>query len=94
MLVAVAAQIIADAVARRRSYVVTYNAAVYALAGAAAGGAAAIVADGRGVGDIVVRTLAAAAAFYVVDVGLVSLVVARSTHVPALRFCADRRRRP
>jgi diguanylate cyclase (GGDEF)-like protein len=86
VLVAVAAQIIADAVARRRSYVVTYNAAVYALAGAAAGGAAAIVADGRGVGDIVVRTLAAAAAFYVVDVGLVSLVVARSTHVPALRF--------
>jgi diguanylate cyclase (GGDEF)-like protein len=67
---------------RRRGPIrIAYNSSVYALA-AAAGGAAAAATAGLPLDYMVVQTPAAAAAFYTVDLVLVSLVVARAGHEP------------
>jgi signal transduction histidine kinase len=64
--------------ARRRELIrVTYNTAVYALAGIAAGTAADAV-QGSGLGQLAAATLVAGLAFYAVDIVLVAGVVARS----------------
>jgi signal transduction histidine kinase len=57
---------------RKRTLQFLFNTALYALSGAAAGGMAAIVAPRYA------AVLAGAAAFYVVDVGLLSAVIARA----------------
>jgi diguanylate cyclase (GGDEF)-like protein len=67
---------------RRRGPIrIAYNSSVYALA-AAAGGAAAAAVAGLPLDQMVLQTPAAAAAFYTVDLVLVSLVVARAGHEP------------
>jgi signal transduction histidine kinase len=67
-------------IGRRRSPTVTrmtFNGAMYALAGIAAGGAATAVDDGTLLG-VVVGAIVAAAGFYVVDISLLAMVVSRS----------------
>jgi diguanylate cyclase (GGDEF)-like protein len=72
-------QLTVEASRRRAPIRVAYNSSVYALAAAAAGAAAA--AFGRlPVDHMLVETPAAAAAFYAVDLVLVALVVARTSH--------------
>jgi diguanylate cyclase (GGDEF)-like protein len=68
-------QLTVEAGRRRPAVRIAYNSSVYALA-AAAGGAAAAAAGS----PVLVQTTAAAAAFYAVDLGLVALVVARTSH--------------
>jgi signal transduction histidine kinase len=64
--------------ARRRELIRSaYNTAVYALAGLAAGTAAAAV-NGSGVGALATATVVASLAFYTVDIALVAAVVASS----------------
>jgi signal transduction histidine kinase len=77
-LVAAATMVVVEVGRRRLPSRVTYNTALYALAGAAAG----LTADafaGDGLLRVVAAVLLGAAAFYVVDLSLLALVVARST---------------
>jgi signal transduction histidine kinase len=68
-------------VARRRpASRVSFNASLYALAAAVAGGAASLV-DGGGVGALALRAALASAGFYVVDIALLAAVIARATRV-------------
>jgi signal transduction histidine kinase len=73
---------------RRRPFSrVAFNSGVYVLAGMAAGGAAAALDDGRLLG-LALGAIAAAVAFYLVDISLLTAVVTRSRGVtfgPALR---------
>ena len=72
-------QLTVEAGRRRAPIRVAYNSSVYALAATAAGAAAG--AFGRlPVDHMLIETPAAAAAFYMVDLVLVALVVARSSH--------------
>ena len=64
---------------RRETARLAYNSAVYALSGAAAGGAASIVHDGESVVALLGAVMLASAAFYAVNVVLIAAVVARST---------------
>jgi signal transduction histidine kinase len=64
---------------------VLYNAALYALSAAAAGAAASAVGDSS-LSSLALGTLAAASAFYLVDVSLLGAVVARSSREPVLQF--------
>lgn len=64
---------------------VTYNAALYALSAAAAGAAAGAVGDSS-LGRLALGTLAAACAFYVVDLGVLAPVASRSTQERVLEF--------
>jgi diguanylate cyclase (GGDEF)-like protein/putative nucleotidyltransferase with HDIG domain len=76
-------QLMVEAGRRRPAMRVAYNSSVYALAAAAGGAAAALVGS-----HVLVQTTAAAAAFYAVDLALVALVVARTSHerfAPLLR---------
>ena len=71
---------------RRRPFSrVSYNSALYALAAAAAGAAAGLVGDSS-LTALAVGTLAAACAFYLVDVSLLGAVVSRSTGESLLTF--------
>jgi diguanylate cyclase (GGDEF)-like protein len=72
-------QLTVEAGRRRAPIRVAYNSSVYALAAAAAGAAAAALAR-LPVDHMLIETPAAAAAFYMVDLVLVALVVARSSH--------------
>ena len=65
-----------------------YNSAVYALAGAAAGGAATFAHQSAGVGSLLVAVLLASSAFYAVNVTLIAAIVGRSASRPALRLLA------
>jgi diguanylate cyclase (GGDEF)-like protein len=72
---------------RRPLIRLVYNGATYSLGGAAAGGAAAFV--GRsGVTGLVLGVLAASVAFYVVNIVLVTAVIARWAREPFLRLLA------
>jgi signal transduction histidine kinase len=77
-LVAVAAMTTVEIVHRKPPSRISYNAALYALAAAAAGGAASALPGDR-VGDLVVDALLASAAFYLVDIALLSAIVARTS---------------
>ena len=66
---------------RRPAVRIAYNSSVYALAAAASGASAAAVGLSR-FDDVLVQTTAAAAAFYAVDLALVTLVVARTGDEP------------
>jgi diguanylate cyclase (GGDEF)-like protein/putative nucleotidyltransferase with HDIG domain len=77
VIVAFVAQVAVE-IGRGRDFSrVAYNGGVYALA-AAATAAAGLLGDQAGFGWLAVETLVAAAAFYVVDLVLVALVVSRS----------------
>jgi signal transduction histidine kinase len=79
--VAALAMVSVEAARRRGLTRIAYNGAVYALAGLAAGGAAAAL-MGDDLSRLVPATLAAAAAFYAVNIGLIAAVVARSVGEP------------
>jgi diguanylate cyclase (GGDEF)-like protein len=77
-----------EVVQRRPAIRLAYNSAVYALAGGAAGGVAALAADQDGIGRLFVQVLLAAAAFYVVNVLLTAGIIARwssESFLPLLR---------
>ena len=74
-------QLTVEAGRRRPPVRVAYNSSVYALA-AAAGGAVATAIGRMPLDRALIATPAAAAAFYAVDLVLVALVVARSSHEP------------
>jgi signal transduction histidine kinase len=76
-LVAFVAMAIVEVARQKPPTRTAYNTSVYALAGFAAGAAADAV-EAPGVPRLVVTTLVACAAFYVVDITLLSAVVARS----------------
>jgi diguanylate cyclase (GGDEF)-like protein/putative nucleotidyltransferase with HDIG domain len=85
VIVAFVAQVAVE-IGRRRDFSrVAYNGGVYALA-AAATAAAGLLGDHEGFGWLAVETLVAAAAFYVVDLVLVALVVSRSAREPLKRL--------
>jgi diguanylate cyclase (GGDEF)-like protein/putative nucleotidyltransferase with HDIG domain len=61
-----------------------YNAAVYALSGAAAGVAASSVDNSKSVGALVVAVVLGSASFYATNVVLIAAVVARSAGAPVV----------
>jgi diguanylate cyclase (GGDEF)-like protein/putative nucleotidyltransferase with HDIG domain len=81
VIVAFVAQVAVEIGRRRDLLRVAYNGGVYAL-GAAATAAASLLGNQEGFGWLALETLVAAAAFYVVDLVLVALVVSRSTREP------------
>jgi diguanylate cyclase (GGDEF)-like protein/putative nucleotidyltransferase with HDIG domain len=85
VIVAFVAQVVVEIGRRRDLSRVAYNGGVYALA-AAATAAASLLGDQDGFGWLAVETLVAAAAFYVVDLVLVALVVSRSAREPLRRL--------
>src|ERR687891_24673 len=62
----------------------SYNSAVYALGGGAAGAAAAAGAEGTGVAWLFLQILLAAAAFYLVNIPLIAGIISRWAHEPFL----------
>jgi signal transduction histidine kinase len=76
-LIAVAAMSLVEVVSRKPPNRVVFNAALYALAAAAAGGAVAAV-GGSTLAAVALGTLIAAFTFYVVNIGLLAAVVARA----------------
>ena len=81
VVVAFVAQVAVEIGRRRDLPRVAYNGGVYAL-GAAATSAASFLAEREGFGWLAVQTAIAAAAFYIVDLVLVALVVSRSAREP------------
>jgi diguanylate cyclase (GGDEF)-like protein/putative nucleotidyltransferase with HDIG domain len=81
VIVAFVAQVAVEIGRRRDLLRVAYNGGVYAL-GAAATAAASLLGNQEGFGWLALETLVAAAAFYVVDLVLVALIVSRSTREP------------
>jgi diguanylate cyclase (GGDEF)-like protein len=79
-VVAFAVQLLVEPIRRQPLIRLAYNASVYSLAGAAAGGTA-IALEDTVVG---IQVPAATAAFYAVDLFLIALVVARSEEEPFL----------
>jgi diguanylate cyclase (GGDEF)-like protein len=75
-----------ELVQRRPAIRLAYNSAVYALAGGAAGAAAALAGSHDGVGGLLFEVLLAAAAFYVVNILLTAGVIARWSEEPLLPF--------
>src|SRR5215207_680281 len=89
-LMAGVVRIAVDAMERRPRVRLIYNASAYALAGAAAGGVAAIVGTAT-IGLLVVAVVTAAAIYYVVNVTLISAAIGRWTDesfLPLLRTAA------
>jgi diguanylate cyclase (GGDEF)-like protein/putative nucleotidyltransferase with HDIG domain len=85
VIVAFVAQVAVE-IGRRMDFSrVAYNGGVYALA-AAATVAASLLGDQEGFGWLALETIVAAAAFYVVDLVLVALVVSRSAREPLRRL--------
>ncbi len=81
VLVSLAARVTIELIQRRPLLKIVFNGAVFALSGAAAGGATLITGNHRSVGVLLVTVALAALAFYAVNVPLVAAIVARATHV-------------
>jgi diguanylate cyclase (GGDEF)-like protein len=81
VLVSVATRVTIELAQRRPLMKVTYNSAVFALSGLAAGVAAQSADRGRPIVGLIAGVLAAMLAFYAVNVPLVAGIVARATHV-------------
>ena len=73
-----------ELVQRRPAIRLAYNSAVYALAGGAAGAAAAVVGTHAGVGGLFVEVILGAAAFYAVNILLTAGIIARWSGEPFL----------
>ena len=71
-----------ELVQRRPAIRLMYNGAVYALAGGAAGAAAALVGAHNGVGGLFFEVILAAAAFYAVNIPLTAGIIARWSREP------------
>jgi diguanylate cyclase (GGDEF)-like protein len=87
VLAAFVVRLTVDVAQRKAKVRMVYNAAVYALSAGAAGAAASAVGSG-GVGQLVLQVLAAAAAYYVVNVTLVAAAIARWRNDPFLPLLA------
>ena len=85
VIVAFVAQVVVEVGRRQDLPRVAYNGGVYALS-AAATSVTVLLGDQEGFGWLAVETLIAAAAFYVVDLVLVALVVSRSAREPLRRL--------
>ncbi|MEZ5098719.1 MAG: diguanylate cyclase [Thermoleophilia bacterium] len=83
-LVAVGTRLIAELVQRRALTRMLFNASVYGLAAAAAGLVATVVREDASIASTLLAVAAASGAFYVVDVVLVTAVVARWTVEPPI----------
>jgi diguanylate cyclase (GGDEF)-like protein/putative nucleotidyltransferase with HDIG domain len=73
-----------ELIQRRPPVRLSYNSAVYALGGGAAGAAAAAGADGPGIAWLFLQILLAAAAFYLINIPLIAGIIARWTREPFL----------
>ena len=73
-----------ELVQRRPAIRLAYNSAVYALAGGAAGAAAALVGAHSGVGGLFLQVLMAAGAFYTVNILLTAGIISRWSGEPFL----------
>ena len=85
VIVAFVAQVVVEVGRRQDLPRVAYNGGVYALS-AAATSVTVLLGDQEGFGWLAVETLIAAAAFYIVDLVLVALVVSRSAREPLRRL--------
>jgi len=85
VIVAFVAQVVVEVGRRQDLSRVAYNGGVYALS-AAATSVTVLLGDQEGFGWLAVETLIAAAAFYIVDLVLVALVVSRSAREPLRRL--------
>ncbi|HSJ95150.1 MAG TPA: hypothetical protein VK896_14035, partial [Gaiellaceae bacterium] len=79
VVVAVLSVVAADAWSGRQPIVLAYNGAAYGVSGAAAGGAVALVSHGSEVATLILGTVAAALAFYALNMLLTTAVIARFT---------------
>jgi diguanylate cyclase (GGDEF)-like protein len=86
VLVAFPTRALLELVNRRPRIRLAYNSSVYALGGAAAGGAASLVDRPYSVGALIVAALLASLADYVVNLGLVAAVIARWAGEPFVPF--------
>jgi len=86
VLVAFPTRSLLELVNRRPRVRLAYNSSVYALGGAAAGGAASLVDRPYSVGALIVAALLASLADYVVNLGLVAAVIARWAGEPFVPF--------
>src|ERR687896_662669 len=73
-----------EIVQRRPIIRLSYNSAVYALGGAAAGMAAGLAQDEAGVASLLLQVLLGAAAFYAVNIPLIAGIIARWAREPFL----------
>ena len=87
VLVAVSVRVALDLIRRRPLVRLLYNASAYALSAGAAGSVASWIEDGS-VGRLVLEVVAAAAAFYVVNVVLISSAIARWSREQYFRLLA------
>ena len=85
VIVAFVAQVVVEVGRRQDLQRVAYNGGVYALS-AGATSVTVLLGDQEGFGWLAVETVIAAAAFYVVDLVLVALVVSRSAREPLRRL--------
>lgn len=89
VLVAAVTRVALELVQRRPLVRMAYNGAVYALAGAAAGGAASLAPGGRGVAATLTAVSLSAAAFYAVNVLLVTAVIALWAQQPFAKLIRE-----
>jgi diguanylate cyclase (GGDEF)-like protein/putative nucleotidyltransferase with HDIG domain len=73
-----------EIVQRRPLIRLSYNSAVYALGGAAAGGAESLGVNEAGVASLLLQVLLAAAAFYMVNIPLIAGIISRWAREPFL----------
>ena len=90
-LVALITQLVVEMIRRRPRERIAYNAAVYALAGAAAG-LGNLIPDGESFVWLCLQVLAGATAYYCVDLILVAAAVARARRSESHRQCFRARR--
>lgn len=81
VLLSLAARGTIELIQRRPLMKIAYNGAVFALSGAAAGGATLVTGNWHSVGGLLVTVAVAALAFYSVNIPLVAAIVARATHM-------------
>ena len=84
VLMGLLARVVVEIIQRRPTSRLVYNGAVYALASAAAGAGASFGGREDGVASLLLQVLLAAAAFYLVNIPLVALIIARWTREPLL----------
>ena len=82
VIVAVLSVVAADAWSGRQPIQLAYNGAAYGVSGAAAGGAVVLVSHGSEVTTLILGTIAAALAFYTLNMLLTTAVIARFTGQP------------
>ena len=87
-LIAVGGRAIVELMHGRRWDQLVYNSSVYTLAAAAAGGAAALLSVGGDTGSLALDVVVASAAFFVVNVALITAMIARVGEESLVRLVA------